>query len=101
MKRRPQAILDGVAFNSIDGGGASIFKHACALGCEGIVAWSHCPRKRTHYCLTVVTCYKTEKWSRNGLRVELMLCAGSSLDKARPRDRASFLGLVGNTTASH
>jgi hypothetical protein len=27
--------------------------------------------------------YKVEKWSRDGLRVELMLYAGSSLDKAR------------------
>ncbi len=27
--------------------------------------------------------YKVEKWSRDGLRVELMLCVGSSLDKAR------------------
>ena len=27
--------------------------------------------------------YKVEKWSRGGLRVELMLYAGSSLDKAR------------------
>jgi hypothetical protein len=27
--------------------------------------------------------YKVEKWSRDGLRVELMLYAGNSLDKAR------------------
>jgi hypothetical protein len=27
--------------------------------------------------------YKVEKWSRDGLRVELMLYAGSSLDKAQ------------------
>jgi hypothetical protein len=27
--------------------------------------------------------YKVEKWSRDGLRVELMLYAGSNLDKAR------------------
>jgi hypothetical protein len=27
--------------------------------------------------------YKVEKWSRDGLRVELMLFAGNSLDKAR------------------
>ena len=27
--------------------------------------------------------YKVEKWSRDGLRVELMLYASSSLDKAR------------------
>jgi len=27
--------------------------------------------------------YKVEKWSRDGLRVELMLYAGSSHDKAR------------------
>ena len=28
--------------------------------------------------------YKVEKWSRDGLRVELMLYAGNNLDKARP-----------------
>ena len=27
--------------------------------------------------------YKVEKWSRDGLRVELMLYAGNNLDKAR------------------
>jgi hypothetical protein len=27
--------------------------------------------------------FKVEKWSRDGLRVELMLFAGNSLDKAR------------------
>ena len=27
--------------------------------------------------------YKVEKWSRDGLRVELMLYAGNDLDKAR------------------
>jgi hypothetical protein len=27
--------------------------------------------------------YKVEKWSRDGLRVELMLYAGKNLDKAR------------------
>ena len=27
--------------------------------------------------------YKVEKWSRDGLRVELMLYGGNSLDKAR------------------
>ena len=27
--------------------------------------------------------YKIEKWSRDGLRVELMLYAGDNLDKAR------------------
>ena len=27
--------------------------------------------------------YKVEKWSRDGLRVELMLYAGNSLEKAR------------------
>jgi hypothetical protein len=27
--------------------------------------------------------YKVEKWSRDGLRVELMLYTGSNLDKAR------------------
>jgi hypothetical protein len=30
---------DGMAFNKhFKGGGAAIFKHACALGCEGIVS---------------------------------------------------------------
>ncbi len=30
---------DGIAFNKhFDGDGAIIFKHACALGCEGIVS---------------------------------------------------------------
>ena len=39
-------IRDGVAFNQhFDGDGASIFKHACALGCEGIVS----KRLGSHY----------------------------------------------------
>ena len=30
---------DGIAFNThFDGDGATIFEHACALGCEGIVS---------------------------------------------------------------
>jgi ATP-dependent DNA ligase len=34
-----QSARDGVAFNQhFIGDGASIFKHACALGCEGIVS---------------------------------------------------------------
>src|SRR5208283_2007306 len=34
----------GIAFNRhFDGDGATIYKHACALGCEGIVSksWAH------------------------------------------------------------
>jgi bifunctional non-homologous end joining protein LigD len=37
---------DGIAFNThFDGDGAAIFKHACALGCEGIVS----KRLGSHY----------------------------------------------------
>ena len=34
-----QDVRDGIAFNQhFDGDGAGIFRHACALGCEGIVS---------------------------------------------------------------
>jgi bifunctional non-homologous end joining protein LigD len=34
-----QGVRDGIAFNQhFSGEGASIFRHACALGCEGIVS---------------------------------------------------------------
>jgi bifunctional non-homologous end joining protein LigD len=29
---------DGIAFNDFSGDGATIYKHACGLGCEGIVS---------------------------------------------------------------
>jgi hypothetical protein len=38
--------------------------------------------------------YKVEKWSRDGQRVERMLFAGNSLDRAR----AIFFGIVGSVT---
>jgi hypothetical protein len=81
--------------------------YACALGCEGIVSkrvgsldqgqepggaavrrkigHSACAEQETDNPLlrmTAIFC-KVENWSRNGLRVELMLYAGNNLDKAR------------------
>ena len=48
--------------------------------------------------------YKVEKWSRDGLRVELMICAGNNLDKARrifgPRPIASTTTAPAVTTRS-
>jgi ATP-dependent DNA ligase len=41
-----RGVRDGVAFNQhFDGDGVAIFKHACALGCEGIVS----KRLGSHY----------------------------------------------------
>ena len=40
---------DGIAFNKhFDGDGAIVFRHACALGCEGIVSKRLGHRPRTH-----------------------------------------------------
>jgi ATP-dependent DNA ligase len=42
----PQGVRDGIAFNQhFSGDGAIIFRHACALGCEGIVS----KRLGSHY----------------------------------------------------
>ncbi len=38
LAKLPSRALDGIAFNDYSGDGAIIYKHACALGCEGIVS---------------------------------------------------------------
>ena len=56
------------------------------MGCEAryaaMTSWSDEETDDQHYA-DRCNFYKVEKWSTDGLRVELMLYAGNNLDKAR------------------